>query len=219
MEMMVVVIIVSLLAALAIPSMLKARDDRHAYNNISSVAQMIRGARLRAIGRGGAVAVQMTANGTADRGHFNAFEAVTVNPMTDGSTPVSGANDRTPWSSCLNPIWTAAPGAGGNALPIDSLDFSGGLDVDLNIQTIVSTHIINRSGTDLGFTPQTASWICFTPVGRTYAVNGAVPAFDFGSTFLDLDVCLSRGGPCGGGIGLQRHVLVSPTGMARLYSK
>ncbi len=217
---MVVVIVVSVLAALAIPSMIRARDDRHAYNNSMQVAQILRGARLRAIGRGGAVAVMMTASGAADRGTFRVFEAVTANATTNGSAPTSDTTNRTPIASCLTPSWDpASPPPTSNALPLDALDYNLNLDVTLDFQSSIDVAYVDRTGNPAGGSGVSIAWVCFTPAGRTYVSTGsAIPAFAVGNTFIDVDVCMRRGGGCTSGIGLKRHVLVPPAGVARLYS-
>ena len=214
---MVVVIVVSLLAAMAVPSMIRARDDRHAYNNSQEVAQLLRAARLRAIGRGGAVAVSMTASGSADRGTFQAFEAVTANPTSNGTAPTDDANNRTPIASCLAPNWSSAPPTG-NALPLDGRNFNFNLDVTLDFQTSIKLNYVDRTGTQNN-AGVAAAWVCFTPAGRAYVSSGGTPAFNAGNQFIDLDICMMRGGLCPSGIGLQRHVLVPPAGVARLYSR
>jgi len=220
MELMVVVIVVAILAALAIPSMIRARDDRHAYNNSMQVAQLLRGARLRAIGRGGAVAVSMSANGATDRGTFSVYESVVANPVA-GSTPSTDGTNRTPLASCLTSDWTPPAGAfsgSSNAMPLDSFNYNYNLDVSLDFQTTINLNYVNRLGA-ASSGGVSAAWLCFTPAGRTYVSAGATPTFNVGDTFIDLDICMSRGGPCGSGIGLQRHVLVPPAGVARLYAK
>jgi type II secretory pathway pseudopilin PulG len=220
MELMVVVIVVAILSALAVPSMIRARDDRHAYNNSMQVGQLLRGARLRAIGRGGAVAVSMTSNSTTDRGTFKVYESVTVNAVP-GSTPTPGPTNRTPYASCLTSDWTPPAGAfsgSSNALPLDSFDYNFNLDVTMDFQTTITLNWVNRLGTASN-TAQTAAWLCFTPAGRTYVSASASPSFNAGDTFIDLDICMSRGGPCGSGIGPQRHILVPPAGVARLFSR
>ena len=77
-ELMVVVFIVGLISALAIPTMALGRSDRHAYDDAGAITQLFRAARTRAIARGGAVLVSMSA-GAGDRGTFTMYEAVSAN--------------------------------------------------------------------------------------------------------------------------------------------
>src|SRR6476619_2331488 len=59
-ELMVVVILVGIMVMLAVPSMSSARHDRRVYEDASSIAQLVRDARARAMGRGAAVVVQLS---------------------------------------------------------------------------------------------------------------------------------------------------------------
>ncbi len=208
MELMVVVIVVSLLAALAVPAMIRARDDRHTYDNAMHVAQLIRGARLRAIGRGTAVAVHLQANNAAERGKYLVYEAVTWNTQGAIGSPTEW---RSPIASCLAPNWAAAP-ATGNALLLDGASFNGNLDAQIDFQ---STMALNTTGAAAA---STDLWLCFTPAGRAFAVNGATPTFTAAGSFLDVTVCMRRGG-CASGKGISRTLVVPPTGVARIVSK
>ena len=221
MELMVVVIVISILAALALPSMVKARDDRRVYDETASVARLLRSARLRAVGRGAAVAVSMTtSNSATNRGTFQVFEAVTVNPTTNGSAPVSSASNRTPLSSCVNADWTQAPGAG-NKLLVETLDLNDDRDKTVNLLSSITVRSIDSAGTQTNSSVTTA-WLCFTPAGRPYVDTGnANPTFSGATILVDLNICVARGGLCGSSavLGIQRSVLVPPTGMARMYSR
>src|SRR5690348_10435510 len=77
-ELMVVVLLVAILTALAMPSMSVARDDRLTFNYAQQIAGMIHRARARAAGRGAAHMV--TVSPGAGRGQFVLFEAL------DGTT-------------------------------------------------------------------------------------------------------------------------------------
>src|SRR5260221_3229630 len=77
-ELMVVIVIIGVVAALAVPTMAAARIDRHAYDDAGQIMQLFREARTRAVARGGAVLISMTFNGTSDRGTFAMYESVTV---------------------------------------------------------------------------------------------------------------------------------------------
>jgi type II secretory pathway pseudopilin PulG len=210
MELMVVVIIVSIVAVLAIPSMIKARDDRRAYDDAASVMQLFRQARLRAVGRGSAIAVQLTAAVGSDRGTFQVYEAVTDDPVTTGGTPGATATEAYPFSSCVNAIWSAAPPAGNSRL-IEGISLNGARDNDIKIQSTIVAHVAT-GGTDTTSTV-TIAWLCFTPTGRVYVDTGnATPTFNGAVSLVDLKVQVNRP------TGIKRSVLVPPTGMARLLS-
>ena len=212
MELMIVVIIVAILAALAMPSMVKARDDRRAYDDAASLMQLFRQARLRAVGRGAATAVQLTAASGSDRGTFLLYEAVTDNPTTTGGTPTSSATEAYPYSSCVNANWASAPATGNRSL-LDGLNFNGTRDNEVQVQSTIIAHYIDSSGTNTTSTVSVA-WLCFTPTGRVYISPAtATPAFSAANTFVDLTVQVNRP------VGIKRSVLVPPTGMARLLSR
>src|SRR5450432_2628256 len=104
-ELMVVVIIIGVVAALAVPTMTAARIDRNAYDDAGSIMQLLRAARTHAVARGGAVLVAMTFNGQADRGTFQMFEAVGVNPGNQGGLA------RAPIGTCKAPMnWVPLAG-------------------------------------------------------------------------------------------------------------
>jgi type II secretory pathway pseudopilin PulG len=199
MELMVVVIIVAILAALAIPSMVKARDDRRAYDDAASVMQLFRQARMRSVGRGSAVAVEATSAVGTDRGTFLTFEAITTDPPPSTRTEY-------PFSSCLNANWVGAPSAGKTIL-VDGVNLNGQRDTDIAIQSTITVYTTSSNAVSI-------AWICFTPTGRVYVDTGNVnPTFTGATPFVDMQIQVSRP------TGINRFVLVPPTGMARLLSR
>jgi type II secretory pathway pseudopilin PulG len=224
MELMVVVIIVAVLAALAMPSMVKARDDRRAYQEAGSLAMLLRSARLRALGRGAAVAVHATAS-ASDRGTFLVYEAVTDDPVASGGGVVATSNTQHyPVSSCLATNWLVDSGTGGAVLArtlIDGLNFNGPFETSANIYTVISVADPKNNTADY--------WLCFTPTGRVYDSVGAVPAFSTAGVFTSVDMCVGRFDPgvvptqctttTTHPIGPLRHVAVPPTGIARVVSR
>jgi Tfp pilus assembly protein FimT len=225
MELMVVVIIIAILAALAIPNMIKSRDDRRVYNDAAAVGLLLRSARLRALGRGAAVAVHATANQSADRGTFLVYEAVTDNPNTTGATAANTAQSY-PFSSCVNTQWNKKANSGGvtqAALLVDGLNLNGQFETSVNLMSVVAVRVdstLTNNPTD--------SWLCYTPTGRVYAsAASSNPSFGASGTFVDMDICIGRfatgatPADCSSvkPMGPWRHVLVPPTGMARVFSK
>jgi type II secretory pathway pseudopilin PulG len=215
MELMVVVVIVAVLAALAIPSMIKGRDDRRTYNDAASIAMLLRSARLRAMGRGAAIAINATANGTADRGTFLVYEAVGQNPTSAGQAY--------PFSSCTSTDWTtnaATTGTTNTTLVrnlVDGLNLNGQIEQNMNLQTVLASSTLNNA--------VASYWMCYTPTGRVF--ENTAPAFGTAAAFTSLDICVGRYGAtsptdCTGTVhatGPLRHVLVPPTGLTRIYSK
>jgi type II secretory pathway pseudopilin PulG len=212
---MVVVIVIGVLAALAVPSMGGARFDRHTYDDAGAVMQLFRSARTRAIARGGAVLVTMSTSAT-DRGTFMMYEAVTDNAGAAGTTGLA----RTPVSSCKSPTaWTPLPtinangGSTGTVLLVDGVNLNGGIEAQAGIKSQLLGYggAFNAAGATF-----TAGAICYTPLGRSYIATGAVvPAMFDGllPTISPIEILVT-----GAAGTTQRSVLVPPNGMARLFS-
>ena len=214
-ELMVVVVIIGIVAALAIPAMSVMGFDRHAYNDAGSIMMLFRSARTRAVARGGAVLISMTSNGATDRGTFIMYEAVTPN--------INGGLARTPVATCKAPTaWQPlptllAPTANPNVLLVDAVNVNasdpGAAEVvaDIETQLFIYTSVGNS-----GQTAFAGGYICYTPLGHTYINVGAlaVPVFDgVLPTTSALEARVSRANG-----GTFRSVLIPPNGMARLFS-
>jgi prepilin-type N-terminal cleavage/methylation domain-containing protein len=200
-ELMVVVIIIGLLAALAVPTMSLAMYDRNAYADAGGIMQLFRSARTRAIGRGGSVLIKITSNGTSDLGTFLVYDAVAANSG-------GGAGDLTPVATCKSPVdWTIA-----NLNAVDGVNINGNLEKSAGIQAQIYSYA-GATATQLN-----TAFVCYTPLGRSYVppagFSSAKPTFDgqLPST-SPLEVRVLRNGGA-----TVRSVLVPPTGMARLYS-
>jgi type II secretory pathway pseudopilin PulG len=211
---MVVVIIVGLLAALAVPSMRLATYDRHAYQDAGAIMQLFREARLRAVARGGAVLVGMTTNGVTDRGTFKVYEAVAQDP-----------NDPTgaflmPVPTCKAPTspWSLPPAK--TTLLIDTVNLNGPPEADADIETALWTYA--NAGNNVVTTQQPATvYICYTPLGRSYFTASAASINFNGmqpSTTV-LEVRVSRGASSGLTGASVRSVMVEPNGMPRILTK
>jgi prepilin-type N-terminal cleavage/methylation domain-containing protein len=203
-ELLVVVIIIGVIAALAIPSMATAQFDRHAYEDAGAIMQFFRAARTHAIARGGAVLVSMSANGTGDRGTFAMYEAV--------SADLSGSGTNTPVSSCKTPtVWNLSNANPGVRL-VDGLNLNGTTETNADIETQAFYYPDPKNATATAFT---SGFLCYTPLGRSYLFFGAAPAVFDGQlpavSPLEFRVTRASGGN-------TRSVLVPPNGMARLFS-
>jgi prepilin-type N-terminal cleavage/methylation domain-containing protein len=203
-ELLVVVIIVGLVAALAIPSMGVGRWDRHAYDDAGAIMQLFREARNRSIARGGAVLVSMGANGATDRGTFQLWEAVSTNV---GAT---GVANRTPVASCKTPTsWANLTATNPNVLLVDQVNLNSNIETDADIET--AAYYYQDATTTKTFT---SGYVCYTPLGRSYIVIGGQPIFDGLLPALSpLEFRVTRAG--GGSV---RSVLVPPNGLARVFS-
>jgi prepilin-type N-terminal cleavage/methylation domain-containing protein len=208
-ELMVVVIIIALLAALAIPSMTLQRTDRVAYEDAASIMMLFRDARTRAIARGGAELVEMKANGTTDRGTFTLYEAVSPN--------TGGGLARTPVSRCKGPTnWLPLAPGNANVMTIESVSLNTGataLEAVADVETQLLYFDATKNG---GSTAFNLGYVCYTPLGRSYVIQGtgATPVFD--GALPTLSPIVARVTRSGGTT--IRDVLVPPNGMSRLFS-
>jgi type II secretion system protein H len=209
-ELMIVIVIIGLMAALAVPSMRLATFDRHAYDDAGSIMQLFRAARTRSIARGAAVLVAMTSSGTTDRGTFSMYEAVAgpaavVNGQLAAvsATPVSACKAPTTWP---NPL----PAAGvltQTARLVDGVNLNGTTETDADIETTIT------------FPPSTTNvpteYVCYTPLGRSYA-STTLNTFTTAnlSPIQVLVQRLAAGGSTTGG----RSVILLPNGTARIFS-
>ena len=157
--------IIAIMAALAIPSMADARSDQHAYQDAGGIMQLFREARTRAIARGGAQVVSMTANGAADRGTFKIYEAEARNAGGVGLA-------RTPIASCKTPTAWIPLGAGNaGVLLVDGVNLNGqAIEAAANVQTAMSIYTDPTNNTATAFFQ---GFVCYTPLGHSYVRVGA----------------------------------------------
>lgn len=225
MELMVVVVIVGVMAALAIPSMRLATYDRHAYEDAAAVMQLFRDARTHSVARGSAVLVAMSSNGSTDRGTFTMYEAV-VGPggLSSGQATTTPAEAETPTGGCKSPmVWPAAlPQYGDltqNARFIESVNLNGTPESDADIETTIQAVLANAgsSSAALATVPTSATaYVCFTPMGHSYISTTTV----FTSSNININpitILVQRLGAGGTNVG-GRSVIVLPNGTTRLYS-
>ncbi len=218
-ELMVVIVIIGVMAALALPSMRLATFDRHAYDDAGAIVQLFRAARTRSVARGAAVLISMTSSQQTDRGTFLMYEAVTQNgTITNAGGSSQGAFGATPVGSCKTPtVWIPLPTAAApnpNVLLIDGVNLNGPPEVDADIET---TFRLYTSGT----TPPAFSlgYVCYTPLGRSYVSASAAAAPAFNNQLPNtspIEVLVQRLGA--GGSATGRSVLVPPNGMPRIFS-
>ncbi|MEO7112910.1 MAG: prepilin-type N-terminal cleavage/methylation domain-containing protein [Polyangiaceae bacterium] len=208
-ELMTVVILIGILSALALPSMLGMSIDEHVYGDANALNDLFREARTHAIGRGAAVMVAMDSS----TGTFTAYEAVQPNPG------IIGGQNSLPLSSCRAPTnWALndnTSGAAQSAQQFRQVNINGPFETTNGIATTIYS---TSSG---ALAAETTAYLCFTPLGRTYLLDGGnvqLGMFDAAapmSASLQIQVARTN---AGGPIGLVRSVLVPPNGVTRMLS-
>jgi len=212
-ELMSVVIMVMILAAIAIPNFAPARADRAAYDDAGTLAELFRVARTRAIARGTAELVYLWADPTNGQlGRYELWEAVSINLGSAG-------NNRTPVASCKSPTtWTLDPtnqtGTSFNSLFLDAVDMNGLIEQQANVRSTIT----------YAGALTTQMYLCYTPAGRVYysAYNGGVPNFTLQgplTTPVEIDVTIYDATQASSYRGTKRSVLVPGSGMARVVSQ
>ena len=187
-EMLAVVILITTLAAIAIPLATKQMRDRRTQDAAQQVATLYQSARMRAMGRGSAVLVRYTP-GTP--GQFELLEAQR-GPTASADGSVDTACAALPVSSCLTTNWTTP--AAQQYRSISTLSFSSGLYEQLTVTM--------NEGNALD--------ICFTPMGRAYVASTGQrlsPLTQVYTVDVDRSAALRT---------RAREVLVLPNGAARL---
>ncbi|HEX3855560.1 MAG TPA: prepilin-type N-terminal cleavage/methylation domain-containing protein [Polyangiaceae bacterium] len=192
-EMMVVVVIIGILAAISLPQVVQRMRNRRGTQAAQTVAMIYRNARLRAMGRGFAVIVQYTP-GSAYNNGFQVRETL----------PSSGVADCTPHlpRTCSNTDWV-------NPLATQLVDsFSPGFYANTTVEVKDAT--LNQVAPYLD--------ICFSPHGRTYARTAAgnllAPTTDVFSMSLSGGNLATTSSDSGAS---TRYVVeILPNGMARI---
>jgi prepilin-type N-terminal cleavage/methylation domain-containing protein len=219
-ELMIVVVLVGVLTVMAIPSMGEARYNARSMDDASEIAELFRQARSRAIGRGAAQLVSMsaTANGAAstqtfpggDLGTYALYEAQTTAQSDGGSLPILPAGS--PLSSCGSPTtsWGGILAAG---ITIDNVNLNRAAENQAMIWSAIN------DGTS---SPPTVppGYLCYTPLGRTY-YNSTSANFTPGVNLLigELQISVYRSNVGGAATGLTRTVVIPNSGATRIVSQ
>lgn len=142
MELMAVVLIITVFAALAVPTVVIQMRDRRVQESARQIALVYRQARLRAMGRGAAVLVRF------DGTEFSVLEA--------RQGPGAGTCADLPVSNCLDRQWVGAPTL---SRRVDGhVEATAGDMADVTIGMV-----------DANDNPIPALEVCFTPMGRAFA--------------------------------------------------
>ena len=188
-ELLVVVIMIGIIVALAIPSISSQMKNRRMDQAAHQVALIYRQARALAMGRGSAVLVHFD-GGPVPQGRIELREAQDVDPAHCLTLPAS---------SCSLANWNSASPQNRLVTTFDPTEL---LDVYSNVQLKVYL----PDGTPAG----SAVDICFSPLGRAYR------RLSFTGTFAPMsDVPYVEVTPIDG-FGRTRTVLIMPNGASRL---
>lgn len=160
-ELMIVVVIIGILAAIAVPQIAARMKERRANQVAQNVALLYRSARLRAMGRG--IAVLVSYNGGT--GIFRVLEA----------TPPAGLTNCTPNlpPTCLNTNW-----AGTNTRVVDT--FNPAAMVAQGFSVAVVTKPANTTATMIE--------MCYSPRGRTFSRTLAADALTPMNGIVDIAI-------------------------------
>jgi len=196
-ELIAVVIIIGIFAALAIPQVTLQLQDRRTHETAERIMLIYQQARFRAMGQGSAILVRFS-DGTNNQGAFETKEAL----MGPGNACAA-----MPSSACTGD-WNNLPN--GQYRTIELFDLGASYGINKNVTQPVFTTLIPDAASG---TPATAMDVCFTPSGRTQVRFGIVGPFQPLNTVPDFSVFRSAGASQ---LGLVRHVLLPPIGAARL---
>jgi hypothetical protein len=220
---MVVIIMISLLALMAVPAMKTARDDRMAFDYARQFQSMIHRAEVRAMARGAAHLVIIdTSNGS--KGRISLFEAVDATPAAQGGPkPVSSCRGQRDVNGVFFDHWSQAAGwLPGQALPtqsplIESINLDGaGVEAGMNLFATL--------------TEQTAGGVrvialCYTPGGAVYVGTGGAPAAAIAPKRVAVpynqyfEVEIARHDASNNVLGLRRRVIVAGGAAPRIQSQ
>lgn len=194
-EMMVVVIIITLMASIALPGISRQMENHRTKQAAELVSGIYRGARLRSLGRGSAVLVRYTA-GAGTSGTFQTMEAI------EGATAPAGCG-QLPEASCLNPAgrWVDTSD---RQQPLQQASFGEGYNLVIAPRVMVGGTATAAANVDVCFAPSGKSFI-WSNVGADTALTPMTLPVVFDLTRTD-------------GVGFQRSVVVTPNGNARVVA-
>jgi type II secretory pathway pseudopilin PulG len=228
---MVVVAMIGILAALAVPSFVEGRNDRTAFDYARQYQQLLVQGRSRAAGTGAAhLALLGPGAGTKKRGQILLFQALDGQPAPPlnivGPNPVASCKlNPTQWNQALQvpPVAPSPVGATNNvARLVDGVDVNRpGVTDDMDLKAE-----LKRGDGTLNATMATVDYlaVCITPAGITYVGSGdsaanAIANMRTAGPFTGVaEVSFSRhkgGTP----VGLRRRVMITGGGAPRLRSE
>jgi len=192
-ELLTVITIVGILAVAAAPSFVRLLRDRRVTDAAQQLADLYRGARSRAMGRGSAILIRWNQNASTPT-NANPAGRATMREAIMGA----GQGALLPSTSCFATDWTATSVTSRYVMSFD--DRRPRFDP-------AAAAFQDAQGTAVNYAE-----ICFTPRGRTfirYAPNGVftpligVPRIEVRNTKSNM----------------RRYVIVPPNGVARVIKR
>ncbi len=190
-ELMVVVLIIGITAALATPQLTKQFKERRARDTAQQIALLYSSARMRALGRGSAVMVRY-AKATQTFTVVESIEGAAAATLGNGETATCAAR---PGLGCLTNDWTSASTT---LRPVTTLTPLA----EITVAALQGTTEIDNLA------------ICFTPLGRAFSTTGSdgIPTTPMtGVATVNVERSVLNGGQ-----GITRTIAILPNGMARL---
>lgn len=191
-ELMVVVIIISVVAALTIPNITRRMRERRSGEAAHRVMLLYQEARMTAMGRGTAVLVRYNHPGVDE-------SSLDVLIGQAGNLAAAGCQ-QLPIPSCTAIDWNIA--AAQQFRPLTSFDPD---DSGLYDRVTIEMHSPSDTPSFLD--------VCFTPMGRTFVRQSQYVGFSEMTGVYRADVFRNEGGTK---IGRTRSVTILPNGAARL---
>lgn len=233
-ELMVVVGLVGILAAIAAPSMAVARNDRVAFDFARQTSEIFHNARARSSGRGAAHLVIFTTDSTwggGDRGAVYSFEALDGVAAPAGPNPSPTCRSAAQWADVASytpsGTWPTFPRA--RVIDWFNVNTSSANSAQAIEDMRMVAHLTNTTtvspiphvpGAAIG-----AVAVCTTPNGSTFVGTGESPAAAIGAMVAqtetykntwEVDVMRRRGGTP---VGLIRRVIFTGAAAPRIKSE
>jgi type II secretory pathway pseudopilin PulG len=220
---MVVIILISILAIMAVPAMKTARDDRMAFDYARQFQALIHRAEVRAMARGAAHLVILDRSG-GTRGRATLFEAVDATPAAlNGPKPVSSCRGQRDTAGNFINHWVGAqgwtPGAASPALSpiIENSNVDGpGVEAQMNLFITMTEQVAG---------PVPVIAVCYTPGGNVYVGTGANPSSAVTAMRIApiynryFEIEMARHDGSSNPLGLKRRIIVAGGAAPRIVSQ
>ncbi len=188
-ELMAVVTIIALLAAIAVPGASAMIRERRSATAAGHIAEQYRMARARSLGRSSAVLVRFNA------GHVTVLEAI-----AGAAGNVNGC--------ALKPVGACTAQAFATPTTYQVIDDFNPTGSSYDAVAYQFTQFVGTTATVL-----TSADVCFSSSGLTWIRAGNAGTFGPMTSPVDIRVRREEGGEV---VGVERHIYLLPNGMARL---